>query len=73
MKKSKNPDITKVYSPNSIYHGVPISHLSKQTLDNIEINRKIDFLEWLFDTHCNHISQVEAWKEFEEFEIENLK
>ena len=62
-----------VYAPNSIHHGMLISDLNKQTLDNIEINRRIDFLEWLFDTHCTHITQVEAWKEFEEFELKQLE
>lgn len=61
-----------VYSPNSIHHGVPIAQLDKQTLDKIEIERNADFLEWLFNTHCDHITQPEAWKEFEEFELNNL-
>lgn len=58
-----------VYAPNSIYHGMPIVRLDKQTLDKIEIERKNDFLDWLFDTHCDHITQPDAWKEFEEFEL----
>jgi hypothetical protein len=29
-----------------------------------------DFMEWLFDIseHCNHITQTEAWIEFENYQ-----
>jgi len=70
MEEKERPT---VYAPNSIYHGCLISSLSRQTLDNIEIQRKTDFLEWLFNTHCDHITQVEAWKEFEEFELKQFE
>lgn len=36
----------------------------------LQNERKGDFLEWLFEhsEHCDHISQSEAWEEFEAWE-----
>ena len=73
MESNPNPERTKfVHAPNSIYDGAPITSLTKAMHDRIIIERNADFLEWLFNTHCDHITQNEAWKEFEEFEINNM-
>lgn len=66
-------EIEIIYAPNSIWHGSPIANHSKYSLQNIEISRLNDFIDFLFEhsEHCDHISQPEAWKEFEEFEINN--
>jgi hypothetical protein len=67
-----------VYAPNSIFHGFKIFRrggpsLSKEQLLQIEVHRLHDFIGFLFEhsEHCNHISESDAWKEFDEFEYEN--
>ncbi len=53
--------------PNSIQYGMPVNRMSKETLMNIHMNRMIDFIDFLFNhsVHCDHITQSEAWEEFE--------
>ncbi len=64
-----------VYAPGSVYHALPIKSLPQGILDRIEIGRLTDFLEYLFEhsQHCDHISQPDAWKEFEEWEINSVE
>ena len=62
-----------IYAPNSIYYGTHKRHFSEFELNKIGYERLKDFVEFLFDhsSHCDHISQSEAWKEFEDFELKN--
>ena len=70
-----------IYSPNSIYHGMEIHSsngrlpLSDIVLLKIETERLRDFIEFLFEhsEHCDHISQKDAWNEFEIYEIKNSR
>lgn len=62
------------YCPGSIYHGSSkrmgaASYAEIQ--DKAELGRLNDFIEYLFEhsEHCNHISQSEAWDEFEQWEF----
>lgn len=65
-----------VYAPNSIRHGMKVySELqSKETILRIEIARLNGFIEYLFEysEHCDHISQTDAWDEFEKYEYAQL-
>jgi hypothetical protein len=63
-----------LYCPSSIYHGVKINGpmpLSDTTLLKIEVSRLADFIDYLFETskHCDHISNKDAWIEFEQWEF----
>jgi hypothetical protein len=58
----------RIYSPNSVHHGCLIRSLTKEQFLVIEKERTADFIEWLFDNHID-ISQSKAWKEFENFEL----
>lgn len=60
----------RLYYPNSIHHGAPMSRMKRETILSLENGRLIDFIEFLFEhsEHCDHISQSEAWKEFEIYE-----
>lgn len=65
-----------IYAPNSIYHGMPIHAGSPQDdaiLLKIEVERFRDFFEFLFEhsNHCDHITQRDAWREFEIYEAKN--
>ena len=67
-----------IYAPNSMYHGMKINGqlpISDIALARIEISRLTDFIEFLFEhsVHCDHITQSNAWREFEEFEFKNIK
>lgn len=79
LKKAEEEiDTNVVYAPNSIYHGCEIYgvlSMSKEMLLTIEVGRLTDFIEWLFEhsEHCDHITQREAWDEFEVYEIEEAK
>jgi hypothetical protein len=57
------------YNPNSVYHGYIT--LSKERRLMAEIGRLTDFIEFLFEhsEHCDHISQSDAWSEFEQYEF----
>jgi len=57
-----------IFDPNSINHGWPnCGHFSNETLFKIEIAKLTDFIEFLFEhsEHCDHITQTEAWNEFD--------
>lgn len=63
-----------VYAPNSIHHGHTRHSNSKaDECVNLTIayNRMVDFMGYLFDEsgHCDHITQREAWDEFEKWEV----
>lgn len=60
-----------VYEPRGIWHGSFLSYHSKLTLKQIELGRLDDFLEYLFEhsEHCDHITQSDAYKEFEQWEM----
>jgi hypothetical protein len=60
-----------LYSPNSIWHGMPLKGMTPETMLKQELERMRDFVEYLFEhsEHCNHISQSEAWAEFEVYEV----
>ncbi len=62
-----------VYAPNSVYHGSSVKSLSDKAALTVEVNRLSDFIEFLFEhsDHCDHITQSEAWKEFEIYEVKN--
>ncbi len=62
-----------IYSPNSIAHGSGLLGAKRETLLTLELERLKDFVDFLFDhsEHCDHISQSEAWNEFEIYEIKN--
>lgn len=74
----KDVPIGVVYAPNSIHHGYKLhsnSEADRAVNLNIAYNRLVDFLEFLFDhsEHCNHITQRDAWNEFERWEIRQIK
>ena len=68
-----------IYSPNSVMHGWPrygIAAPRKEAQAKNNYERLTDFVEFLFEhsEHCDHISQREAWHEFELYELkESLK
>jgi hypothetical protein len=59
------------YCPGSIYHGASKRYLSKEAVLKMQIERLNDFIEFLFEhsEHCDHISQSDAWDEFEQYEF----
>lgn len=59
------------YSPNSIYHGAVTVRMSEKARLKASRERLSDFIEFLFEhsEHCDHISQSDAWKEFEQYEF----
>ena len=63
-----------IYAPNSIWHGSERRFINKETQLKIASDRVDDFLEWLFDVsgYVDCVSQRDAWKEFEEWEIKDL-
>jgi len=64
-----------VYAHNSIWHGTKNgSHHSKETLLLIANNKLTDFIDYLFEhsEHCDHISQSEAWDEFNRYTFNKI-
>ena len=62
------------YCPNSIYHGASkrMGAASYEDVQNkAEVARLTDFIEYLFEhsEHCDHITQSDAWSEFEQWEF----
>lgn len=76
IEKFEHQENHLIYAPNSIWHGTKAytSHHKKETLLRIEVGRLNDFIDFLFEhsEHCDHISQRDAWIEFEEYEYEQL-
>lgn len=62
-----------LYSPNAIAHGTKINFLPEMVLVKNEAARLNDFIEFLFEhsEHCDHISQSDAWGEFQKYEWQN--
>lgn len=54
---------------------VPSNQIDKIQISNLKVSieRYRDFIGYLFDEseHCDHISESDAWKEFEEWEDKN--
>lgn len=58
-----------IYAPGSVWHGWPNDGNHKDvTKLKIELARLNDFVEFLFEQseHCDHITQSEAWNQYEE-------
>lgn len=61
-----------VYAPGSIWHGSRIGLHKESTLLQIQLNRLTDFIAFLFEHHCDHLTEGEAWQEFQEHELRQL-
>jgi len=58
-----------IWCPSSIHHGYPIKRFDAATLAKIQEAQFLEFIDFLFEKHCNHISQREAWLEFRAHEL----
>lgn len=59
----------RVCAPNSIYHGTLIKHHNKETLLNIELNRLLEFVDFLFEKHLDYLVESEVWDEFNDEQL----